>query len=206
MIRRVTRQPRVLLVIGALFCASALARLAPGMSEALAQENPALSEPAVMAPVDDATAAPDAPSDAARFLRLSERAQALDSREAEIAARESALAQATEALRAQLATLESAEAELEATMALADRAALDDIDRLARVFEAMKPDEAAAVFAEMDPTFAAGFLGRIAPEAAASILAGLEPRQAYAFSALLAGRNALVPTSGTAGDAAPGSE
>lgn len=182
MTRTAPRQPRVLYAIAALFCLGAVFRLAPGVDAAFA----AGAAPAASSPEQAAT-------DAAEFLRLSERAADIDTREARLAEREAALAQAQQDLRQQLQTLVEAEAQLSRTMDQADSAAEGDITQLARVFEAMRPEQASAVFAEMDPVFAAGFLARLAPEVAASILAGLEPRQAYAFSALLAGRNATTP-------------
>ncbi len=93
-----------------------------------------------------------------------------------------------------LAALKQAEDDLRSTIALADTAAENDIDRLTRVYESMKPKQAAALFEEMNPNFAAGFLGRMRPEAAAGIMAGLSPEAAHTFSVVMAGRNANVPT------------
>jgi flagellar motility protein MotE (MotC chaperone) len=132
-------------------------------------------------------------SDAELSLEILRRERAVEDREAALAERESVLAALEARLQEQVQALETAEAELSATMALADRAAEDDIQRLVGVFEVMKAEDAAAVFAEMDPGFAAGFLSRLPAEIAAEILANLEPRQAYGLSALIAGRNALVP-------------
>ena len=92
-----------------------------------------------------------------------------------------------------MAALEEAEANLRATLALANGAAEEDLARLTDVYANMKPKQAAALFEEMDPNFAAGFLGRMRPDAAAAILAGLTPRAAYTISVVLAGRNADVP-------------
>jgi len=130
---------------------------------------------------------------AALLVQMTQREQALRLREAAMAEREQLLQAAVERLEQQIGSLQTAERELAATMALADRAAEEDIARMVRVFESMKPDEAARVFTEMDPGFAAGFLGRLNPDAAAAIMAGLEPRQAYLLSTIVAGRNALVP-------------
>ncbi|KPQ06419.1 MAG: hypothetical protein HLUCCA12_10535 [Rhodobacteraceae bacterium HLUCCA12] len=156
----------------------------------------ASSPPAGATPAP-ATAAGDTPPDtattAALLVQLTRREESLREREAALRARESQMASAIGQLQDQIAALQDAEEELAATMALADRAAEEDIARMIRVFESMKPEEAAQVFAEMAPEFAAGFLARLSPEAAAEIMAGLTPDRAYLLSTIVAGRNALVP-------------
>jgi flagellar motility protein MotE (MotC chaperone) len=126
---------------------------------------------------------------------------ALQAREAEIERRERALAErqraleiAREEVRANLAALADAEAALRETIALADGAAQDDLDRLTRMYETMKPKEAAALFETMDPTFAAGFIAQMSPAAAGAIMEGLPPEIAYTVSLVLAGRNMDVPS------------
>ena len=126
--------------------------------------------------------------------------EAFQSREARIEEKEAAIRDRMHALRIadeqvteKLAQLTKAETQLRETIALAETAAEDDLDRLTRVYETMKPKQAAALFEEMDPNFAAGFLGRMRPEAAAAIMAGLSPEAAHLYSVVLAGRNAGVP-------------
>jgi len=85
------------------------------------------------------------------------------------------------------------EQELRATLALADGAAEQDLQRLTAVYQAMKPKDAAALFDAMSPEFAAGFLARMTPEAAAAILSGMSPETAYGVSVIVAGRNVGVP-------------
>ncbi|SFC66224.1 MotE family protein [Tropicimonas isoalkanivorans] len=137
----------------------------------------------------------DSDSDIRRTLQiLKDRSAELDAREAELAQRTQTLRVAEEEIHLNLAALQKAEASLQATLALADGAAESDIDRLASVYQNMKPKEAAAVFEQMDATFAAGFLARMKPVAAAAILSGLSSEKAYAASVVLAGRNANVPT------------
>lgn len=125
---------------------------------------------------------------------------ALQAREADLAERETVLAGQLAALEnarieieRNMAALIAAEADLAATIALADGAAEGDLLRLTTVYESMKPKEAALLFEEMDPQFAAGFLGRMRPDTAAAILAGLSPQTAYALSVILAGRNTNAP-------------
>lgn len=191
---------RILPVLTALFATGAALQLVTGLGAALAQYPVPPADPAQTVPAPAQTATPQGapqtatPTETAQWLLdLRTRESTLQRREAQLAERETLINAAQTRLQDQMLALAAVEDELSATMALADRAAEEDISRLVTVFEAMKPEEASAVFAEMAPDFAAGFLGRLNPEAAAAILAGLEPRLAYTLSALLAGRNALVP-------------
>lgn len=194
-VHRNRKRARILPTLAVLFIGASALRLAAGVNAALAQNpDPAIQTaalgPSLPEPVAQRT---DAVSEAELSLEIRRRERAVEAREASLAERQAVLTAFEARVQAQISALEAAEAELAATMALADRAAEDDILRLVSVFEEMKPEDAAAVFAEMDPEFAAGFLARLTPGAAAAILAGLAPRQAYALSALIAGRNALVP-------------
>lgn len=138
----------------------------------------------------------------AEVMRLALMARDLKVREDNVSQREFEVLQKTALIelsetriREQLAQLEEAENQLRSTIALADRAAEDDLARLTAVYENMKPKEAAGLFEEMSPDFAAGFLSRMRPDAAALILAGLQASTAYSISVVMAGRNAEVPTS-----------
>ena len=125
---------------------------------------------------------------------LQAREAALDEKEQALEDKAHALELAAAEVAEQLEALVTAEASLRETLALADGAAQEDLDRLTRMYETMKPKEAAALFETMDPTFAAGFLGQMAPAAAAEIMSDLSPQSAYTISLVLAGRNMQVPT------------
>lgn len=188
------RPRRILPALIVLFAVAAMLRLASGLGTALAQNpgGPAAVPPAPTLPAAEPSASPVA-DPAARLVDLNTRERVLAQREAALAERAALIEAASDRVVSQIAALEAAERRLAATMALADRAAEDDIIRLVAVFEAMSAEQAAAVFAQMDPEFAAGFLARLAPSRAAAVLAGLDPAQAYGLSAILAGRNARVP-------------
>ncbi len=117
---------------------------------------------------------------AGREQKLSERRLSLDAVEVRIAAEMQALTQAQE--------------KLAATLAIADNAAENDLNRLTAVYENMKPKDAAGVFSAMDMTFAAGFLSRMQPKAAAGIMSAMPAEKAYSISVVMAGRNARAPT------------
>ncbi len=176
-----------LLVIAGILAGSGAIRLGDGIGSAFALEP--------SAPVPDKAAVPTAvPQETGAFLlALQEREALIAEQEGAIADRQKALDVATAEIDRKLVELEQAEADLSATLALADTAAEDDLVRLTTVYENMKPKEAARMFEQMAPEFAAGFLGRMKPVAAANVMAGLSPTSAYAISVLLAGRNALVP-------------
>lgn len=200
----------VLAVIAGLLIASALVRLGGGAGQAVALVTDSEPEEMMQESMgDEGDEGKSLPSDAAMAQNfptemstseVSDMVAAFQAREARLAAREAALEDRMTALRvadqqitAKLEKLEAAEAQLRETIALAETASKDDLDRLTLVYENMKPKQAAALFEEMDPNFAAGFLGRMRPEAAADIMAGLSPASAHLFSVVLAGRNANVP-------------
>lgn len=184
--RPVRRFRGTLTILAALMLGSALLRFGTGVSEALT------AQPGPPTPVDVAEAAP--PEIGPLLAALQRREARVADQETALAARLQALSLAEQELDHQLSRLVDAEAQLAATLALADQAAERDIARLTAVYEAMKPAEAAALFQEMDPRFAAGFIARMRPEAAAPVLAGLTPELAYSVSVILAGRHARVPT------------
>ena len=64
-----------------------------------------------------------------------------------------------------------------------------DIQHLAQMYSAMKPDQAAGIFNQMDPSFAAGFLRLIPSDQAGLILANMEGEKAYIVSVKIASQN-----------------
>ncbi|MDX1785346.1 MAG: hypothetical protein R3210_04415 [Roseovarius sp.] len=193
--RRRARAGRgALVIIAALLVGSATLRMGHDAGQALARsEAPIDVSPLGEAPTGRATCevAPDLQLMLERFQTREAR---IETQEAAMAERMQALKLADREVERKLARLVAAEEALRATIALADEAAEDDIERLTKVYENMKPKSAAALFEEMNATFAAGFLARMRPEAAAGIMASLSPGAAHRFSVVLAGRNADVPT------------
>ncbi len=175
-----------LFIVAMLFATSGALRLGSGIGTAMANaeadpEEPVATEPAVCE-------SPVALSDA-----LKQREERLAVREASLQDRLAALALADQAVTDRMVQLETMEAKLAATLALADGAAEADVERLTKVYQAMKPKDAAKLFETMSPEFAAGFLGRMPPESAAAILSGMSAEAAYGVSVIVAGRNANVP-------------
>lgn len=135
-----------------------------------------------------------APLEPASLLTaIQEREQQLDQRETRLANREQVLRVSRIRIDEELRRLQEMEEKLNATIARANNAAEQDIDRVTSVYENMKAANAAQLFQEMDDSFAAGFLMRMRPDAAAGIMANLTPDKAYAISIMMASRNANAP-------------
>ena len=115
--------------------------------------------------------------------------EALQAREAEVAARERALSGLGNQMKQRLEELRQARDRLAKTAALVDDAAGKDVRLLAEMYQQMKPKQAGQIFNEMAPSFAAGFIAEMRPDAAALVMANMEAEKAYAVSLLLAGRN-----------------
>ncbi|MBR9762740.1 MAG: hypothetical protein GYB53_04215 [Rhodobacteraceae bacterium] len=195
--RRRRSRPRrgTLALIAGLLLASALLRVALHSDQVFALDSapPDHGAPLPPANAESATTCEQPPEIEAMLQAFDARDARLSQREAQVRDRMNALAIADEEIEKKLVQLETAEAALQATLALADRAAENDITQLISVYENMKPKQAAMLFEQMDPEFSAGFLGRMRPEAAAQVMAGLSAERAYAISVILAGRNSSVP-------------
>lgn len=191
-IRRVRRRAGrgTLVIVTMLLIGSGLIRLGDDVGLALAR----IPAEAEISTAEETSQGCEPPEDLRGLMAaLEERENRLTTREAALEERMQALSVAEETVTKRLAQLQQADAALRETIALAESASKQDLDRLTKVYENMKPQQAAALFEQMDPAFAAGFLGRMRPDAAAEIMAGLTPEAAHTFSVVLAGRNAEVP-------------
>lgn len=188
--RKARRRPGPLALI-------VLALLASGLLRLLSDGSAIAREVAAMTGETSEEVKPGAcplPPDTAQLLAAVQARQGqLDAREEKIEARLQALAEAEQRMQANTAALVAAEQKLAATLAIADKAAEEDLNRLTAVYENMKARNAARLFAAMAPEFAAGFLARMRADAAAAVLANMEPEAAYAISLIVAGRNARAP-------------
>lgn len=115
-------------------------------------------------------------------LRLETETDKLAARELELQAMEAELAQTRADLTALQASLETRWTDMQAF-------AGEDLNHLAQMYGAMKPDQAATIFDQMDPGFAAGFLRLLNSEQAGLIMANMESQQAYIVSVRLASLN-----------------
>lgn len=189
--RRSARPPRgALFTIAVLLIGSAVLRIGLSASEAVALEKTHSPSETKGSSESACETVGDLDGMLAAFREREER---IATQELQMQKRMQALAVADQKIDEKLAALTKAEAELRATIALADSAAETDLAQLTTVYENMKPKDAAALFEQMAPEFSAGFLGRMKPASAASVMAGLSAERAYSISVILAGRNANVP-------------
>ena len=115
-------------------------------------------------------------------LRLETETEKLAARELELQALEAELAETRADLTALQTSLETRWEDMQAF-------AGEDLNHLAQMYGAMKPDQAATIFDQMDPSFAAGFLRLLSSEQAGLIMANMESQQAYIVSVRLASIN-----------------
>ena len=115
-------------------------------------------------------------------LRLETESGKLLERDLELQAWAAELEQTRTELTALQATLETRWQDMQAF-------AGEDLNHLAQMYGAMKPDQAATIFNQMDPGFAAGFLRLLNSEQAGLIMANMESQQAYIVSVRLASIN-----------------
>ncbi|MEM9841330.1 MAG: hypothetical protein AAF767_01720, partial [Pseudomonadota bacterium] len=119
---------------------------------------------------------------AADQRRLEGASDQMITRELELKAWEAELEQTRSDLAALQATLDTRWQDMQAF-------AGEDLNHLAQMYGAMKPDQAAIIFDQMDPGFAAGFLRLLNSEQAGLIMANMESQQAYIVSVRLASLN-----------------
>lgn len=186
--RRIGRGSLVL--IAALFAASALVRFGSGFALAL---DSAEATPAAPGSATGSAECVTEPGVMQLYSEVQTRERKLAEREKVLSDRSQAISLAEKRIEARLASLVEAERNLAQTVTIADNAADEDVTRLVTVYENMKPKEAAPLFSAMSPDFAAGFLSRMRPETSAAVMAALDPKVAYTISVIMAGRNAGAP-------------
>lgn len=191
----------VLLTLGVLFTIGGATRFLPD-ALAFAEQAPAAGTNATAAPATTEAAPADAAPAASSKSNLtevcfsSESASLLEEdqwlfeaeredikqQKLELQTWENQLSQQTAELKVLQETLEARWQEMQAS---SDQ----DIEHLARMYSAMKPDQAAQIFNQMDAGFAAGFLRLMASDQAGLILANMEAQKAYLVSVKLATMN-----------------
>ena len=202
MASKAANRTNVLLTLGLLFTLGAASRLVPS-SVASPGDGAALATATAANGLTTAAASPEhspvrskltditgqicftedlADAMAADQLRLSTENNKLNERELELQAWATELEQTREDLSALQATLDTRWQDMQAF-------ASEDLNHLAQMYGAMKPDQAATIFNQMDPGFAAGFLRLLNSEQAGLIMANMESQQAYIVSVRLASIN-----------------
>ncbi len=185
-----------LLVLAACFIVSALIRAGEVVAALPASQDDGFGNP-IAQPENTVTSAEEGSTSKGPKVLLDElrRQRAdLESRTNELDAREQKLKTLQRRMEKRLQDLRDARDRLQKTAALVNDAAGKDVERLAQMYQQMKPKQAAQIFNQMAPSFAAGFLSEMRPDAAALVMANMQADKAYAVSLMLAGRNMDKPS------------
>jgi flagellar motility protein MotE (MotC chaperone) len=185
----------VLLTLGVLFTLGAATRLVPAnFSEATAAETDETVTEQVATDKPDADMVALAAEGHICFTedlsaQLAEDQARLERESADMVERELELQAWAAELEQTRADLNNLQATLETRWQDMQAFAGEDLNHLAQMYGAMKPDQAATIFDQMDPGFAAGFLRLLNSEQAGLIMANMESQQAYIVSVRLASIN-----------------
>ncbi len=171
---------RALVVLGAVFFASFIGRIAVLASEASG---------GAQAPHEREAGGIGAGLDGELASAVKDRMYALDRRETAIADREAELKTYEAQIDKRLAELEAANKKLQANIQVVQDARSADIQKLAAIYEGMKPAQAGQIINEMDAKFAAGLLSAMNNEQAALVVANMDSQKAYLVSVILANRS-----------------
>jgi flagellar motility protein MotE (MotC chaperone) len=139
---------------------------------------------------------------AERTQRLEERERALERREALLKAAEQRLADKINELKLLQSSLDRPAKPGEAAAKPADAEREEQLRRLARVYEDMRPREAARIFEQMDQALLIDVAGRMKPFKLAPVLGAMDPKKANQLTAELAKRRPAprpVSTQGAGG-------
>lgn len=170
---------RALLVLGVVFFASFIGRIAVLASEATGKASPGVEQ----------GEAPGACVDGELASAVKDRMYSLDRRETAIADREAELKTYEAQIDKRLAELEEANGALQDKIEVVKESRNEDIAKLAAIYEGMKPDQAGKIINEMDSKFAAGLLSAMNNEQAARVVASMDSEKAYLVSVILANRS-----------------
>ena len=116
----------------------------------------------------------------------------LDQRERDLDQREAALRQVQDGIAAQIAQLEALKGQLDGLLAKASAEDNERIDRLVKVYEAMKPAKAAEIFNATDTGLLLPVVKRMREAKVAAVVEEMDPARAQALTLELAkGRKAI---------------
>lgn len=116
---------------------------------------------------------------------------ALDQRQAALDKREAQIALAALAMDSQISRLEALKTELGVILGTAEGAHGADVERLVRIYRAMKPAQAGAILNEMDIEVATLIIAAMIEKDAGPILANMRPVRAQAISKIIFERSKL---------------
>lgn len=114
----------------------------------------------------------------------------LNTRQIEMAKRETALKALESKVQKDVDSLEVTQKTIQGQIDKMEKVAGDDILHLVEMYKTMKPKKAAEIFDSMDPGFAAGFLRQMDSTQAGLIMSEMSARKSYQISLIIANRGA----------------
>lgn len=139
---------------------------------------------------------------------LADRRNTLDAREAGIVTREQMAAAAEARLGEQIAELKTLEGEVTRLLAAVDSKRSEQMDKLIKTYEAMKPKDAGAIFNAMDDKVLLDLSKSMKPATLAAIMSTMDTRRAEALTRMLAAlseppKGLAMPPAAASGAAPP---
>ncbi|AQS91423.1 hypothetical protein A0U94_10980 [Gluconobacter albidus] len=130
------------------------------------------------------------PADPALAEQLASREKELDRRDTALNDRQRLVDAAEEELQRRMTALENSRTALESTEQHTDQLRNDDADRLVKIYQAMRPEDAAAIFNILDLRVGVALLNRMNPRKASAIMEAMSPQRAILATQLLANSHA----------------
>lgn len=172
-------RPKSLMVLGAAFlCAFA------GRAVVFAQSIAADPGASISAPPDEITRC----IDGAFAQTLKAGFKDLESSKRAVAEKEQEVKILSEHVEKRLQELEALNQRVLASAEKMNARRDEEAQRVAAIYEQMKPQLAGPIIGGMDPDFAAGLLLAMNGESASSIMATLDPKRAYAITVMMASK------------------
>lgn len=130
------------------------------------------------------------PADPALAEQLASREKELNRRDAALNDRQRLVDAAEEELQRRMTALENSRTALESSEQHTDQLRNDDADRLVKIYQTMRPEDAAAIFNILDLRVGAALLNRMNPRKASAIMEAMSPQRAILATQLLANSHA----------------
>ena len=128
---------------------------------------------------------------------LSERRRQLDDRERAVDQREAMLKAAEQRIAEKINELKAIQAKLEGSLKKQDNEREEQLKRLVKVYENMKPKEAARIFEQLEDGVLIDVAERMKEVKLAPVLAGMEPKKATQITSELAKRRENIRPAGS---------
>lgn len=122
---------------------------------------------------------------------LSRRREELDQREQTLVQKEGLLAAAEQRIDKKIAELDTIRSDIEALIKKYDEQEEAEVQRLVKIYEAMKPKDAARIFDQLDMNILLQVVERMAERRVAPILADMSPKRAHELTAEIATRRQM---------------